>query len=61
MIERLAPPAHGSFMMLAQPQRMIDHSFSSPSATRVSDDAPNNDGANSKPRQRGYLRPTLWE
>jgi hypothetical protein len=53
MIERLAPPAHGSFMMLAEPQRMIDHSFCSLSATTLSGDAPNNNGAKSKPRQRG--------
>jgi hypothetical protein len=36
--------------MLAEPRRMIGHSFSSPSATMVSDDAPNNDGAKSEPR-----------
>jgi hypothetical protein len=36
--------------MIAEPQRMIGHSFSSPSVRMVSDDAPNNDGAKNKPR-----------
>jgi hypothetical protein len=40
-------------MMLADPQRVIDHPFSSLSATTMPDDAPIRTGAKSKPRRRG--------
>jgi hypothetical protein len=38
-------------MILADPQRVIDHLFSRLSATMVLDDAPMQTGAKSKPRQ----------
>jgi len=37
-------------MMLAEPQRVIDHPLSSLSARMVPDDAPIRSGAKSKPR-----------
>jgi len=40
-------------LMALDPQRVIDHPFSSRSATMVPDDAPIHTGAKSKPRQRG--------
>jgi hypothetical protein len=39
--------------MALEPQRVIEHLFSSRSATMVPDDAPIHTGAKSKPRQRG--------
>ena len=43
--------ADEGFMILADPQRVIDHLFSRLSATMVLDDAPMQTGAKSKPRQ----------
>jgi hypothetical protein len=53
MISRLYTVALAPFMILAEPQRVTDHPFSSRSATMVPGDAPERAGAKSRPRRCG--------